>query len=188
MKLVRAAAVCTHEANGVRIVNHHHGVVTLGQIAYRRKIRNVAIHRKHAVRCDQPVTRRARLFQLRFEVVHIAVFIAIAFGFREPYAVDDARVVQFIGNDGILLVEQRFEKPAVRVEAGAIENRVLGAQEVRQPFFQFLVNGLRAADKTNAGEPVAPVVKGFPRRLHDGRVIRQAQIVIGTEIQDGLAG
>ena len=53
--------------------------------------------------------------------------IAQTGGFAEPNAVDQARVVQGIADDGIPLVEQGFEQSAVGVEAGAIEDGVRSA-------------------------------------------------------------
>ena len=50
---VRAAAVLAHEAHGVRIVDHHQGVVLVGQIADARQVGDDAVHREDAVGGDQ---------------------------------------------------------------------------------------------------------------------------------------
>ncbi len=48
----------------------------------------------------------------------------------EPDAVDDRGVVQLVGDHGVLLVEQRLEETPVGVEAGRVQDRVLGAEEL----------------------------------------------------------
>ena len=40
-----------------------------------------------------------------------------------------AGVVQLIGDHGVFRAQQRFEQPAVGVEAGRIQDAVLGAEE-----------------------------------------------------------
>ena len=46
----------------------------------------------------------------------------------QPDAVDDAGVVERIGDDRVLLIQQRLEQAAVGIEAGGVEDRVLGAR------------------------------------------------------------
>ena len=65
-----------------------------------------------------------------FEVGQIVVAIAEALRFAEADAVNDAGVVEFVGDDGVLRSQQRLEEPAVGIEAGAVEKRVLGAEEL----------------------------------------------------------
>ena len=48
------------------------------------------------------------------------------FGLTQPYAVDDAGVVEGVRYHDVLLVEYRFEQPRVCVEARGIKDGVLG--------------------------------------------------------------
>ena len=41
-----------------------------------------------------------------------------------------------VGDDRVLRAEERLEQAAVGVEAGAIEDRVLGAEEAREPLLE----------------------------------------------------
>ena len=50
-------------------------------------------------------------------------------GLTETNAVDQAGMVQGVADDGIPFVEQGFEQSAVGIEAGAVENRVIGAEK-----------------------------------------------------------
>ncbi len=52
-QFVRAAAVRSHEAGRVRVVDHDEGAVLVGKIADRRELRERAVHRKDAVGGDQ---------------------------------------------------------------------------------------------------------------------------------------
>ena len=128
--LVRAAAVLAHEADGVRIIDHHQGVVFFGQIADARQVGDDAVHRKNAVGGDDAEPGAGSLLELRFEIGHVVVFVAEPLGLAEPHAVDDAGVVQFVGDDRVFGPEERLEQPAVGVEAGGVEDRVLHAEEL----------------------------------------------------------
>ena len=183
MVLVRAAAVGADESDGVRVVDHDHRVVTLGQLADLRERRHVAVHREHAIRDHHAETCLRAVLQLALEVVHVAVGVAESFGLAKPDAVDDARVVQRVGYDRVPLVEQRLEDPAVGVEAGRVEDRVLGAQELGQRRLELFVHLLRAADETDRGHAVAPAIQRFPRRRDNCRMIGQPQVVVGAQVQ-----
>ena len=50
---------------------------------------------------------------------------------READAVDDARVVELVGDHRVLLAEQHLEQAAVRVEARRVQDRVLRPEELR---------------------------------------------------------
>ena len=122
---------CAHEADGVRIVHHHHRVVLVGQIADLAQGRDVAVHGKHAVGGDQAEARALRGLQLRFQIRHVAVLVAKALGLAQPDAVDDGGVIQLVGNHGVFGAKQRFKQSAVGVEAGRIENGVFRAEKAR---------------------------------------------------------
>ena len=96
---VRAAAVLAHEADGVRVVDHHQRVVLVGQVADARQVGDDAVHGEHAVGGDEAEPGVGRLLELRFQVGHVVVLVAEALGLAEPHAVDDAGVVQFVGDD-----------------------------------------------------------------------------------------
>ena len=48
-----AAAVIADKSGGVAVVKMHQRPVTVGQITNFVQARDVAIHRKHAISCDQ---------------------------------------------------------------------------------------------------------------------------------------
>ena len=98
----RAAAAGTEEADGVRIVDHHQGVVAIGQLANRRQVGDRPVHREHAVGGDQAEAGPAGLLEPGLQVGHVVVAIAKPLGLAEPHAVDDRGVVQLVGNHRVL--------------------------------------------------------------------------------------
>jgi hypothetical protein len=89
-------------------------------------------------------------------------------------------VVQLVGDDGVFRVEQGFEEAAVGVEAGAVEDGVVHAEEIAQALFQLLVDRLGAADEADAGEAIAPSVERFAGGGDDFWVVCEAEVVIGA--------
>ena len=128
-QLVRAAAARADEAGRVRVVDHHQRVVAVGEVADVLQARDHAVHREHAVGRDQAHAALARFLQARFQLVEIVVRVAEALRFAQAHAVDDARVIQRVADHCVLLVEQRLEQAAVRVEARRVEDRVLACRE-----------------------------------------------------------
>ena len=87
--------------------------------------------------------------QLAFQIGHVVVFVAIARSFAQADAIDDRRVVQRVGNDGIAFIEQRFEHAAVGIERRRIENSVFHAEEAGERLFKLFVHRLRATNETD---------------------------------------
>ena len=93
-------------------------------------IRKIAVHRKNAVRRNQTVSRPAFFLQLFFEVIHIAVFKAKSVCFAKPHAVNNTRVIEFVGNNRVFFRQNCFKQPAVRVETRRVKNRVFDSQKL----------------------------------------------------------
>ena len=107
--------------------------------------------------------------------------------FAEPDTVDDAGVVQFIGENGVFRSQQRFEQTGVRIEAGRIENGVVHSQEFRQTSFELLVYRLGPADEPNGRETVSPPIQSLMGRLNHLWMFCQPKIVVGAKVDDLLA-
>jgi len=183
-ELRRSAPVLANETNSVRVVHHDHRIVLVGQVTYLVQLGEVAVHREDAIGCDKPVSRRCRLLQFRFQISHVAVAVAESLSFRKPDSIDDAGMVQFIGDDGVFGIEQCLKQAAVGIEAGTIEDSVFRAQKRTDPLFKLLVDGLRTADESNASEAVTPVVQRLLRGLDHRRMIGKAKIIVRAKIQN----
>ena len=118
------------------------------------------------------------------ELGEIAIGVTQASGFAQPDAVDDAGVVERVGDDGVLFAEHGFEQATVGIQARGVQDGVLGAEELRQRRFELLVHGLRAADEAHRGHAITETVDGAMRRLADRGMIGQAQVVVSAEVDD----
>ena len=120
------------KAGGVAVVEMDQRAVAIRQVADLVQPGDIAVHGKHAVGGDQFEARASgiRGLKLRFQVGHIVVAVAVAAGLAQAHSVDDAGVVELVGDDRVLLTQEGFEQAAVGVETGGVEDGVLGAQEV----------------------------------------------------------
>ena len=175
-----------HEADSMRVVDHHERVVLVGDCADLVERGDVAVHREHAVGGDQLVPRARGRLKLAAQVVEVAVVVAVALRLRQAHSVDDGGVVQLVGDDRVLCAEQRLEQAAVGVEARRVQDGVeaFGAepQERRERRLEFLVLGLRAADEPHRRHPEAPPVEGVLRRLDQHRGVGEAEVVVGAQV------
>ena len=114
-----AAPAGADDAGGVAVVDVDERVVAFGEIADLVELRDDAVHGEDAVGGDELEARAGRIggFELRFEVGHVVVLVAVALRLAEAHAVDDGRVVQLIGDDGVFGAQQCFEEAAIGVEA-----------------------------------------------------------------------
>ncbi len=181
---VCAAATRAHEADGVRVIDHDEGVVLFREVADGGEVGDEAVHREDAVAGDEAGAGAGGGAQLFLEIGHVVVAVAMALGLAEAHAVDDRGVIQLVGNDRILGAEQRLEKAAIRIEAGAVEDGVFGAEELAELRLEQLVRLLRAADETHAGHPEAPAVERFVSGADDLGMIGESKIIVRAEIQD----
>src|SRR5437870_1450236 len=107
--------------------------------------------------------------------------------FAKPDPIDDAGVIEFVGDNRIFRGEQSLEQATVRIKAGAIKNGVFCAEEFAEFSFKLLMDTLGAANEPNTGHAVTPFIERFFCRSGNRRMLRQAEIIIGTEIEDGFA-
>ena len=188
--LRRAAAARAHEAMGMAIIDHGQRVIGLRQRHDLVEPSDIAIHREDAIGDDQDVPRAIgpRLFQLDFQVGHVGIGIAIAFRLAQPHAIDDRGVIERVGNDRILGAQQRLEYAAIGVKRRRIENGILTAGEIGDLRFKLFVDVLGAADEAHRGETEPVRVERVFRGLDQLGPIGEAEIVIGAEIDDVMAG
>ncbi len=77
-------------------------VVFFRQIADALQVGDRAVHRENAVGRDETEARTFGRLQLRLEISHVAVLVTIALCFAEPHTVNDAGVIQLVGDDRVL--------------------------------------------------------------------------------------
>ena len=78
-----AASVRTYDTGRVALVDHHQGIVFLGQGTDFVHGGYVAVHREHAVGHDDAEALGLGLLQAVLELFHVGVGIAVAFGLAQ---------------------------------------------------------------------------------------------------------
>ncbi|KAF1792231.1 hypothetical protein GQ600_13683 [Phytophthora cactorum] len=154
---VTAASSRTEEARGVALVKEELGVVLLGQRRNLLQRRDITVHAEDAIGGDESRAAVLRVLELLLQVLHVHVLEAMTLGLAEPDAVDDAGVVELIGEYGVFLVEHSLEETSIGVKARRVQDGVLSAVEGRDGVFQLLVDVLRAADEAHGAEAKAAV-------------------------------
>ena len=124
-----APARGAHKAGGVAFVHAQQRAVAVAQLAHDIELRHRAVHGKHAIGKHQRETRAlgAGLCQATFQVGHVVVFVAVAFGLAQANAVNDGGMVELVADDRVLLAQQGLKESAVGVKRGGIKNGVFGA-------------------------------------------------------------
>ena len=178
-----AAARLSDHAGAVALVHHHQGVVFLREVADLVHRGDVAVHREDAVGDDDAEPLGLGFLQAALEVCHVGVRVAVADRLAQAHAVDDGGMVERVGDDGVLGREQGLEHAAVGIEAGGIQNRVFGVEVVGDGLLELFMEILGPADETDRRHPVAAAVHGLLRRLDQARVVREAEVVVGAEIE-----
>jgi hypothetical protein len=147
--------------------------------------RHDTVHREHAVRRDHDPfrVRSLRLVQFGSKVPHVVVPVAVPLRLAQPDAVDDRGVIELVRDDRVLLAEEHFEEAAVRIETGRIENRVVRSEELRHCALELLVEILRSADEPHGREAQTSGMHRVARRFDELLVVREAEIVVGAEIE-----
>ena len=113
------------------------------------------------------------------------MLIAPALRFAQADAVDDGGMVERVADDGVLLAQQWLEETAIGIEGCGVEDGVLAADRKRaRRASSVLVQILRAADEAHRAEPVAVRAQGLVGRLNHRRVTGQAEVVVGTQVDD----
>ena len=105
----------------------------------------------------------------------------------ETRAVDDARVVQLVGNDEVFLGEDGGDGAGVRGEAALKDDGRFGFLELREPPLELHVNRHRAGDRAHRAGADAELLDRRQRLLFEPRVRRQPEVVVRREIDDVAA-
>jgi len=185
--LQHAAPADAQYPHAVAIVDQNQGLVTVGEVADTVQLSNGPVHRENAVGNDHPAPGVGSLLQLGLKVGHVVVGVSEALGLTEPDAIDQRGMVQSIGDNRVLSLEQALEDTAVSIETGGIEDRILKAQKGCDLALQGAVLVLGSTDEADAGHTQTVAIETFVGSLYQVGVVGQAQIAVGAKIQD-LAG
>ena len=141
------------------------------------------MHAEDAIGDNEASPGTGSLLETALEVVDVGMGVTESARLAETNSVDDARVIELIGDHCILGTEDRLEEAAVGIETRGVEDGVVEPEEAGDFLLEFLVDVLGAADEANRGEPESVAVEGTSRRFDDFRVAREAEVVVRAEIE-----
>ena len=182
-----AAPTAPEHALAMRVVHHEHGAVRLGDLAQLVQRGDVTIHAEDPVAHDEPAAKLAVRGQLAAQVVHVVVRVADGARLAQPARVDDAGVVEFVGEDEVAVAHECGDRCQVGREAALEGDARLGMLELGQFLFQLQVQRHGAGDGADGARANAERVDGALGRVTQARVVGQAEIVVGAEVEEALA-
>src|SRR5699024_3199150 len=100
------------------------------------------------------------LFQFGFQVLHVVVFVSESLCFAKTDAVDDRSMVELVADDSVVSGQDGLKQAAVCVEAGGVQDGVVGAQEAGDLLLELFVDILCAADEADGSNAVASLIVG----------------------------
>ena len=145
----RAAAVRPEDAARVRIVHHHDAAVLLGQGAQVGNGAEIAVHAEDAIRDQQRALAGRQALQDGSRRPDVLVREHLDGGAAETAAVDDARVIELVGDDDIVLREDRLNRSGVGGEAALKHDGRLGLLERGQPALELHMDRHGAGDRAD---------------------------------------
>ena len=184
----RSATVAAQHAGGVRVVDHHDGAVFVGEVTQFVYGADVAVHREDAVGDDELAARLVCDFlELLFGVGRVFVAEDFDLGAGEARAVDDARVVELVGDDEVFFAEDRGDGAGVGGESALEDDAGFDIFEARDLFFEFHVDLHGAGDGSYRSRADAVGFGRFDRGFAQRGVVAEAEVVVGGEVDDLLA-
>jgi hypothetical protein len=166
-----AAAVAEH-ADAERVVDDHHRVVALGEIADRCEIGDPPGERVHTVGDDRAEPRPPRSAQDVLEVVGVVAAKRHQTCAGEPRALGEAGMHAAVADDAVLGAEQRREDADVGVIARAVQDDIGHLEEAAQPVLELLVDRQRAAHDPLRRQPDPVLLQRLDRGLLELRIDR----------------
>jgi hypothetical protein len=179
-----AAAVPAEHAAGMRVVHHHDRAEFFGRVAEAWQRAEVAVHAEDAVGDEQLALGGGEIAQDAARGVDVLVGKHLDLGARQTAAVDDAGVVQGVGDDHVVLGEDRRDRARVGREAALEDHDGFRALELGEPALELDVHGHRARDGANRPGADAKAAHRVEGRLAQPRVRRQPEVVVGGQVDD----
>ena len=167
-------------AGRMRLVDHQQRVELARQRLDLRQWRRAALHAEDAVGDDQPTLRPPCPLQRPAQAGDATVLIGLDLGPAEPAAIDDAGVVQPVGDDDVAGADQGRQHPAIGVAAGGEQRHRLDAEIGGKVLRQRLVQRRRREDRVDSGAAAIEPQRLIGRGQHT-LIGREAEIVVGAE-------
>ena len=175
------------DASGVALVDHDECIVLLGKVTDAVDRSDIAVHGEDTIGDNDAEALGLCLLEAVLKLLHVGIGVAVALGFAEAHTVDDGGMVECIADDGIFLGEERFEDSAVGIEAGGIEDGVVGVEIAGDGLLELLVDVLCATDEAYAGHAESATVHHLLGCLDESGMIGESEIIVCAEVEHFLA-
>ena len=103
---------------------------------------------------------------------------------REPRAVDDAGVVQLVGEDEVLFAQDGADRAGVGRKAALEDDAGFDVLEAGDLFFELHVDAHGSGDGAHGAGAHAERARGGQRGLNELGVVGQAQVVVAGQVDD----
>ena len=124
--------------------------------------------------------------QQLFGVGEIFVAEDLDLGARQASAIDDAGVIQFVGDDEVFFAQDRRNRARVGGEARLEDHAGFDILEARDLFFQLHVDLHGAGDGAHRARADAVLLGGIQRSFAQLGMRGQPQIIVGGKVDDLL--
>ncbi len=181
-----AAAVFAKHTARMRIVDHHDRAVFLGERGQLGDASEIAVHREHAVGDQDLLLIGGQLLHDLAGRVDVLVREHFDRRLAQPAAVDDAGVIELVGNDHVVFGEHGGHGPGVGGEAALKHDDRLDVFELREPLLELDVHGHGSRDGANRARADAVLLHGVEGRLDELRMRREAEIVVRRQVDHRL--
>jgi hypothetical protein len=170
----------------MRIVHHHDAARVLGEVAQRRQWPQIAVHAEHAVGDEELALGGGQILDDLASRIHVLVREDLDRRAAQAAAVDDAGVVQLVGNDDIFLRQDCRDRACIRGESTLKDDDLLDLLELGETALQLHVDFHRSGDGADRARADAEPFDGLERGLPQARMRRQTEIVVRRQIDHGL--
>ena len=192
MKLSDAGTARSKDAGAVGFVHDDDRAALFGNITHRRQVREVAVHGENGIRHQKFHTggffrRRAVVPSWFIEKIGGTWIVAMGEGAAEGFGifcgVEQAGVIQFVGDDQVVRAGEGGKDGEVGHETGGEEEGSFGAFEAGEGGFEVVVEGHRAGDEAGCGGTGAEAGGGVAGGVDDFGVGGEAEVVVGAELE-----
>ena len=169
-------------AKAMCVIQHQQRVVALAQGQQFRHRSNVAVHAEYGIRHHQFALRPGCSESL-LQHNQVEVRIAREFGAGQQHRIVERGMVKLVGENFVVATGQRSDDPEIGHVAGGKKQRRRQAGESGQRCLQLMVEHAVPAHQMRRPRPHAVARCGRLRRLDQGRMTGQTEIIVTAEGQ-----
>jgi hypothetical protein len=182
-------AVCAppgvaQDAEPLAVVDHHQRAVPLGQAVELGQLRGAAREGEHALGHQHAEPRGPGALEQILQVPEILVPVDVDARARQLEPVGEAGRDLLVREDVVALGEQGLEEPQVGVVAAAVDQRLLGVEEVGDGLLELEVEGRGPDERPRPRRAHAPALDRLGRRLLHVGVMAEAEVVAGGQVEE----